>query len=149
MQKKSPKTLKNTSSYSLWEEVIEVCKFNFENCGRQKIYFLEHLIILFTDPTWSPSPKQGQNYPAANFCLKGLCFLMYTRLFTFYGPSQYLSLSRGRRVKKNQFSPISVAAPKKLPTASSISMPPTFHIASLNCYTPKFLGGAQKLTWRQ
>ena len=37
-----------------------------------------------------------------------------------------------------------LAPPKKLgrPIASSISMPPTFHIASLNRYTSKFSGEA-------
>ena len=30
----------------------------------------------------------------------------------------------------------------------SISVPPTFHIASLNRHTPKFSGATQKLTWK-
>ena len=35
------------------------------------------------------------------------------------------------------------------PAAASILMPPTFHIARLNCYTPNFSGVGQKLTWCQ
>ena len=35
------------------------------------------------------------------------------------------------------------------PAADSILMPPTFHIASLNRYTPNFSGVPQKLTWCQ
>ena len=35
------------------------------------------------------------------------------------------------------------------PAAESILMPPTFPIASLNRYTPKFSGVSQKLTWCQ
>ena len=35
------------------------------------------------------------------------------------------------------------------PAADSILMPPTFHIASLNRYNPKFSGIPQKLTWGQ
>ena len=57
-----------------------------------------------------------------------------------YGPSQYLSLfpSNNPKSKKINFSLISVSARKKTwPIASSISMPPTFQIASLNCHTHK------------
>jgi len=35
------------------------------------------------------------------------------------------------------------------PAADSILMPPTFHIARLNRYTPNFSGVPQKLTWCQ
>ena len=35
------------------------------------------------------------------------------------------------------------------PAADSILMPPTFHIARLNRYTPNFSGVGQKLTWCQ
>ena len=31
----------------------------------------------------------------------------------------------------------------------AILVPPTFHITSLKCYTPKFSGPAQKLSWCQ
>ena len=83
-----------TSSHRLWGEVICVLKLNFDNFGRY-IYF-GHIIILLTERIWSPStdykrPKQGQNCPPANVRPCGVCSPMYTGLFIFYGPSQYLS----------------------------------------------------------
>ena len=55
------------------------------------------------------------------------------------------------RVKNFRFSLISLSVRKKKLRARvcSILMPPTFHIASLNRYTPKFSKLPQKLTWCQ
>ena len=67
-------------------------------------------------------------------------------LFTFYGPPQYLSsfssLRPKTRVKKSHFSRIFIATWKFFcrPAVDFILMPPTFHIASLKRYTPKFSG---------
>ena len=73
---------------------------------KRAVYF-GHLLILLTDRILSPStdfrrPKHGQNCPAANFRPKGVCSPIYTGLFTFYGPSQYLSSfpSNGPKSKK-------------------------------------------------
>ena len=51
--------------------------------------------------------------------------------------------------KNSLFSPFSVQQRKEKLRARvrSILMPPTFHIASLNRYTPKFSGVPHKLTW--
>ena len=49
--------------------------------------------------------KHGQKSHASNFCPKSVCSPMYTGLFTFYDPSQYLRFqARGQRVKKFHFS---------------------------------------------
>ena len=84
------------------------------------LFLFWHLIILLTDRIWSPSPdfrrpKHSQNCPAANFRPKGVCSLMYTRLFTFYGPTNISLCFRltGQRVKNLLFSLISFAAPQK------------------------------------
>ena len=57
---------------------------------------------------------------------------------------------RGRRVKKFHFS-ICMSACNFIGglLRPQFWMPPTFHIASLNCYTPKFSGVPQKLIWCQ
>ena len=77
-----------------------------KNKMKRAVYF-GHLLILLTDRILSPStdfrrPKHGQNCPAANFRPKGVCSPIYTGLFTFYGPSQYLSSfpSNGPKSKK-------------------------------------------------
>ena len=120
----------------------------FENCGR--IWSLWHLIILLADRILSPftrlrATKTGSKLPH-NFWTQGICSPMYTGLFTYYGPSQYLFSFTSNRQKSKQiiFSLISVSACKKIwrPAAASISMPPTFPIASLNRYTLKFSGVA-------
>ena len=49
---------------------------------------MQHFIFLLTDRILLPSTS---DCPAANFCPKIVCSPMYTGLFTFYGPSQYLS----------------------------------------------------------
>ena len=69
--------------------------------------------------------KTRSKLPHSHFRPKGVCSPMYTRLFTSYGPSQYLSSFPNwrQKSKKISFSLISVAARKKLwwPIASSIS----------------------------
>ena len=63
---------------------------------------------------------------------------------TFYGPSQYLFSfpSNGLRSKKFQFLTDFLVRPQKKFQAlvRPILMSPTFHIANLNHYTPKFSG---------
>ena len=143
---------KSALAHKLWEAADSFWNLYFQNCGR--ISSLRYLIILLTDHILSPStnfgwPKQGQNCPAANFRPKGVCSPMYTRLFTFYGPSQYLSSFPSWWPKSKKiafFTHFSCCPPKNfLPIASLISMPSTFHIASLNRYTSKFSGIAQRL----
>ena len=85
--------------------------------------------------------QTGSKLPRSQFLPKRFMFPYVYQTFHLLWPITISLFVSGPKSKKNQFSPISVAAPKKLPTASSISMPPTFHIASLNCYTPKFSGG--------
>ena len=80
----------SAASHRLWANADSFWKQYFENCGRACSFL--HIIFLLTDRIWSPStdfgwPKQGRNCPAATFRPKGVCSLMYTRLFTFYGPS--------------------------------------------------------------
>ena len=69
--------------------------------------------------------KTRSKLPHSHFRPKGVCSPMYTRLFTSYGPSQYLSSFPNWRQKSKKISSslISVAARKKLwwPIASSIS----------------------------
>ena len=73
------------------------------------------------------------------------------RLFTFYGPPQYLFSSSSWRPKSKKnyiFQEFVCRFGKKFcrPSADSILMPPSFHIAIFNRYTPKFSGVPQKLT---
>ena len=123
--------------------MICVVRPNFEIFGRYVI--LQPLIFLLTDCIWSHSPdfgrpKYGQNCPAATFPPKGVCSLMCTGLLTFYGPSEYLSSfpRNGPKSKHFQFvTDFLVRPPKKYQArVRSILMPLTFHIASLNPYTP-------------
>ena len=99
---------------------------------------------------WSPStnferPKQGQNCPGATFRHKGVWSPMHIDRLTFYGPSHNISHRfrvTDRRVKNFRFWLISLSVRKKKFRARlrPILMPPTFHVASLNLYTPKFSG---------
>ena len=52
-----------------------------------------------------------------------------------------------RRVNNFSFSRISISTCKKNRRSAADSILMTFPIASLNCYTPKFSGLPQKLTW--
>ena len=94
--------------------------------------------------------KHCQKGPAATFRPKGVCSSMYTGLFTFYSLPQYLSSFSSWTPKSKKF-PFFTNFHCHLqkncwPAAESILMPPTFHIASLNRYTPTFSGVPQKLT---
>ena len=90
--------------------------------------------------------KTGSKQPRSHFSAKRRLFPNEYRPFTFYVPSQYLFsfLSYRPKSKKISFSLTSVSARPKIwwPLVSSISMPPIFLIANLNCYTPKFSGVA-------
>ena len=91
----------------------------------------------------------------SHFLPKGVCSPMYFSIFTFYGPPQYLSWFSSWRPKRRKFqffTNLHVRPHANFfwwPAAASILIPPTFHIACLNHYTPKFSGVAQKLTWSQ
>ena len=78
------------------------------------------------------------------------------RLFPYIPFMAYHNISvcfraGGRRVKISIFHEFPFCFGKKLcrPAADSILLPPNFHMASLNRYTPNFSGVTQKLTWCQ
>ena len=98
--------------------------------------------------------KHGQNGPAATVCQQCICCPICGHHFTHWThPDISLRFrSGGRRLKKFRFfTNFHGHLQKKIcrPAADSLLMLPTFHIASLNRYTPKFSGVTQKLTWCQ
>ena len=83
--------------------------FKFASSILNITLFFKHIILL-TNCILSPStvfrrPKHAQNCPAPNFRPIDVCSPMYTGLFTFDGPSQYLSSFPNNRPKskKNPF----------------------------------------------
>merc|ERR1711884_904188 len=125
----------------------------FENCGR--IYFFGRLIILLTDPILSHSPnfgrpKQGQTFVVPTFhihflnpeCVR-ISWVLAPKNFpveNFWVRSDLQKISIFHEIP----SPLAFFFCR--PAADSILMPPTFHIARLNRYTPNFSGVPQKLT---
>ena len=76
------------------------------------------------------------------------------RIFWVYAPKNFPIENfrvRSNLQKISLFHEFSCRFGKKnrRPAADSILMPPTFHIARLNRYTPNFSGVPQKLTWCQ
>ena len=97
--------------------------------------------------------KHGQNGPAATDCQQCICCPICGHHFTHRTHTDISFRFRpgGRRLKNFHLSRNSTAARVFFcrPAADSILMPPTFHIARLNRYTPNFSGVPQKLTWCQ
>ena len=97
--------------------------------------------------------KHGQNGPAAADCQQCICCPICGHHFTHRTHTDISFRFRpgGRRLKNSIFHEFSCRFGKKnrRPAADSILMPPTFHIARLNRYTPNFSGVPQKLTWCQ
>ena len=115
---------------------------------RETIVFLATILFIFFLLNGShlvalTRPKQGQNCPVVNF---PPCIPAFTPFMAHPNISLHFRVT-GRRVKIFRFSPISVAAPKKFwwPIASSISMPPTVHIASFEPLYPKVFRGSLKV----
>ena len=88
-------------------------------------------------------PKHGQNYTAATFRQKGVWSQIQIHHLTFLWPIPiFLFLSYGPKNKKFLFLTDFLVRPQKKFRAlvRPILMSPTFHIANLNQYTPKFSG---------
>ena len=120
--------------------------------------FFQRLIILLTDPILSHSPnfgrpKQGQTFVVPTFHIHFLnpeCVTIPWVLAPKNFPIENFRV-RSDLQKISLFHEFSCRFGKKnrRPAADSILMPPTFHIARLNRYTPNFSGVPQKLTWCQ
>ena len=127
-----------------------------ENCGRKVLgdiaLFLLATRVLPASPNFGQA-KHGQNDPAATVCQQCICCPICGHHFTHWTHPDISLLFRagGQRLKNFHFSRNSMTTCKKIrrPAADSILMLPTFHIAHLNHYTPKFSGVPQKLTWCQ
>ena len=109
-----------------------------------------HLVTL----TWRLATKTRSKLPRCQFPPKRRLFPCVYLPFhldpSWPRTNLYLFPSNGLKSKKKSvfFTNLCVRPQKYLwqPIASSILMPPTFHIASLNHFTPKFSGVPQKLT---
>ena len=130
-------------------QFFPVGKIFFENCGRYT--FLRHLIFLLTDRILSPStdfgrPKHGKKTFGPP--LSSRYSERWVRNDSDDLCSQKFSVTECF-TKIRVFLHFSVSACKKkvYHTANSILMPPTFHIASLNNYTPKFSAYKQPSSW--
>ena len=114
-----------------------------ENCGRKVLgdtaLFLLATRVLPASPNFGQA-KHGQNGPAATVCQQCICCPICGHHFTHWThPDISLPFrAGGRRLKNFRFSQNSIAAREFFcrPAADSILMPPTFHIARLNRYTP-------------
>ena len=127
-------------------------RLNFENWGR-KFNSNNPLFFWQLSLYWYLPFLDRQKGPTATFRPKGLCPLFITAFSPFMAHHNISLLFRagGRRVKNSVFHEFVFHFVRKncRPAAASILMPPTFHIATLNHYTPKFSGVAQKLTGSQ
>ena len=136
------------------DEKVNLTKF--KNFGRY--IFFGRLIILLTDRILSHSPnfgrpKQGQTFVVPTFHIHFLnpeCVTIPWVLAPKKFPIENFQV-RSDLQKISLFHEFSCPLGKKnrRPAADSILMPPTFHIARLNRYTPNFSGVPQKLTWCQ
>ena len=97
--------------------------------------------------------KHGQKGPAATFAEKALVPLCLSSISPFMPRpiTIYLFLFELQAEEEQNNSvfhefPLPLAKQNRRPAAVSILIPPTFPIASLNRYTPKFLRVPQKLT---
>ena len=98
-------------------------------------------------------PKQGQKFVVPTFHIHFLnpeCVTIPWVLAPKNFPIENFRV-RSDLQKISLFHEFSCPLGKKnrRPAADSILMPPTFHIARLNRYTPNFSGVPQKLTWCQ
>ena len=133
-----------------------MARLNSENCGRicdsNTSLFLLATCISPASPNFGQA-KHGQNGPAATDCQQCIFYPICGHHFTHrtHTDISFRFRPRGRRLKNFHFSRNSTAARVFFcrPAADSILMPPTFHIARLNRYTPNFSGVTQKLTWCQ
>ena len=120
-----------------------------ENCGRKVLgntaLFLLATRVLPASPNFGQA-KHGQNGPAATDCQQCICCPICGHHFTHWTHPDISLRFRagGRRLKNFRFSRNSIAARDFFcrHAADSILKPLTFPIATLNCYTPKFSGGA-------
>ena len=141
---KTSLVLESAVFWYIWNTADSMARLNSENCGRicdsNTALFLLATHILLASPNFGQA-KHGQNGPAATFCQKGICCPIWKHHFTRWTHSDISLRFRagGRRVKNFRFSRISISLWN---AADSILMQPTFPIASLNRYTPKFSGEA-------
>ena len=89
----------------IWNTADSLARLHFENCGR---ICDSNTALILLDPCILPaSSKFGQGKHsekdlASTFRPKGVCSPMYTGLFTFYDPSQYLSSFSSPRLKSKK-----------------------------------------------
>ena len=130
-----------------------MARLKSENCGRKVLgntaLFLLATRVLPASPNFGQA-KHGQNGPAATDCQQCICYPICGHHFTHRTHTDISFRFRpgGRRVKKTVFQEFACRFGKiiRRPAADSILMPPTFHLARLNRYTPNFSGVPQKLT---
>ena len=171
-QKKKPKTVLQKTlrpQFSYFSLEIESAVFwyirntadsrtrlNFENCGQKVLgntaLFLLATRVLPASPNFGQA-KQGQKFVVPTFHIHFLnpeCVTIPWVLAPKNFPIENFRV-RSDLQKISLFHEFSCPLGKKnrRPAADSILMPPTFHIARLNRYTPNFSGVPQKLTWCQ
>ena len=171
-QKKKPKTVLQKTlrpQFSYFSLEIEsavfwyirniadsISRMKSENCGR-KVFSNTYLFLLATrispaSPNFGQA-KQGQKFVVPTFHIHFLnpeCVTIPWVLAPKNFPIENFRV-RSDLQKISLFHEFSCRFGKKnrRPAADSILMPPTFHIARLNRYTPNFSGVPQKLTWCQ
>ena len=128
-------------------------RLNFENCGRicdsNTALFLLATHISPASPNFGQA-KHSQNGPAATDCQQCIFYPICGHHFTHrtHTDISFCFWPEGRISVFHEFS-FCFGKKKRRPAADVILMPPTFHIARLNRYTPNFSGVPQKLTWCQ
>ena len=133
-----------------------ISRLKSENCGR-KVFRYTYLFLLATrispaSPNFGQA-KQGQKFVVPTFHIHFLnpeCVRIPWVLAPKNFPIENFRVrSDLQKISLFHEIPSPLAFFFCRPAADSILMPPTFHRARLNCYTPNFSGVPQKLTWCQ